>query len=121
MGPMRPTSTFQGASRAFAGTARADARRYYLRTAKAFSVLSGNWIRLGPASPPDPGASGLVRELASGLVGRLTAVYGLLPDVSKDVNDRRSDRNRMQSYIRPVVKRYELLAIMGIRTPRANR
>ena len=31
-------------------------------------------------------------------------VYGLLPDVSKEVNDRRIDRNRMQSYIRPVVE-----------------
>jgi hypothetical protein len=35
--------------------------------------------------------------------------------------DRGSDRNRMQSYIRPVVKSPGLLAIMGIRAPRANR
>jgi hypothetical protein len=53
--------------------------------------------------------------------GRLTAVYGLLPNVSREVNDRRIDRNRMQSYIRPVVKRHALLAIMGIRALRANR
>jgi hypothetical protein len=48
-------------------------------------------------------------------------VYGLLPNVSKEVNDRRNDQNRMQSYIRPVVKPHRLLAIMGIRAPRANR
>jgi hypothetical protein len=42
-------------------------------------------------------------------------IYGLLPDVSKEVNDRRNDQNRMQSYIRPVVKPHRLLAIMGIR------
>jgi hypothetical protein len=53
--------------------------------------------------------------------GRLTCVYGLLPDVSKELNDRRIDQDRMQSYIRPVVKQASLLAIMGIRAPRANR
>lgn len=51
----------------------------------------------------------------------LTRVYGLLPDVSKELNDRRIDQDRMQSYIRPVVKQSSLLAIMGIRAPRANR
>ena len=53
--------------------------------------------------------------------GASNRVYGLLPDVSKELTDRRVDRNRMQSYIRPVVKRPALLAIMGIRALRANR
>src|SRR5215831_7794091 len=50
----------------------------------------------------------------------LPFVYGLLPHVSKEVNDHRGDLNRRQSYIRPVVGAVWLLAIMDIRAPRAK-
>ena len=50
---------------------------------------------------------------------RSKSVYGLLPEVSEEINERRIDRNRMQSHIRPVMKPHRLLAIMGIRAPRS--
>jgi hypothetical protein len=43
------------------------------------------------------------------------------PGCQQGNHDRRIDQDRMQSYIRPVVKRASPLAIMGIRAPRANR
>ena len=51
---------------------------------------------------------------------RLAAYIWTPPGCQQGKDDRRTDRNRMQSCIRPVVKHHALLATMGIRAPKAN-
>jgi hypothetical protein len=50
-----------------------------------------------------------------------TVVYGLLPDVSKDFTIVALIKIGCSRISGPVVEQHSLLAIMGIRAPRANR